>query len=180
MHSIIKTQRLILRPWRESDLEPFAALNADPKVMEFFPSIKTHQESAEEYHRIVKGFEKNGYGFWAVSLIGTDNFIGFIGLRYDDFPAPFTPAVEIGWRLASDYWNKGYATEGALAALKYGFETLNLNEIISFTYVLNIPSRRVMERIGMHHNPADDFDHPNLPEGHRLRRHVLYRLTPNE
>lgn len=121
-------------------------------------------------------FSNHGWGFWSASLLNKTNFIGFIGLRFDNFPASFTPAVEIGWRLAFEYWGKGYATEGALASLKYGFETLNLNEIISFTSFSNIRSQRVMEKIGMHHNPADDFDHPKLQKGDRLRRHVLYRI----
>ncbi len=179
----IKTTRLILRPWEKEDLEPFAKLNADPRVMEYFPKVKSSQESKEEYQRIIDHFQKHGWGFWAVSIIGEAafvGFIGFIGLRYDDFPAPFTPAVEIGWRLAFDYWGKGYATEGATACLKYGFEILNLNEIVSFTSVPNIRSRRIMEKIGMHHNPKDDFDHPKLPEKHKLRRHVLYRLNASE
>jgi 3-dehydroquinate dehydratase / shikimate dehydrogenase len=172
----IQSERLILRPWEKEDLELFAKLNADPRVMEYFPSSKTFEESAQEYGRIVQHFAQHGWGLWAVSLFESSNFIGFIGLRYDDFPAPFTPVVEIGWRLAFDYWGKGYATEGAKAALKYGFEILNLNEIVSFTAVQNMRSRRIMEKIGMHHDPKDDFDHPKLPANHPLSRHVLYRI----
>lgn len=173
---MLKTERLILRPWREEDLELFAALNADPRVMEYFPSVKTIQESTQEYNYIKGSIEKHGWGLWASTLIGEDRFIGFIGLNNVGFKSHFTPAVEIGWRLAYDYWNKGYATEGARAALKYGFEILNLEEIVSFTAVQNQRSRSVMEKIGMTHDDKDDFDHPKLSEGHRLRKHVLYRL----
>lgn len=173
---MIETPRLILRPWQEEDLEPFAQLNADSRVMEYFPGLKTRAESDSSIKFMSDHIEKYGWGFWATSLKQTGEFIGFIGLEHVDFQAPFTPAVEIGWRLAFDYWGKGYATEGAIASLKYGFEKLNLNEIISFTVVQNMRSRAVMERIGMHHDPKDDFDHPKLAPGHSLRRHVLYRL----
>lgn len=176
----IKTKRLILRPWQETDLEPFARLNADPRVMEFFPSIKTFEETSKEYEAILEHFKKHSYGWWAVSEINHSNFIGFIGLRYIDFPAAFTPAIEIAWRLAYEYWGKGYATEGANASLQYGFETLNFPEIISFTSTINIRSQAVMERIGMHHNPKDDFDHPKLSQEHRLCRHVLYRINKTD
>lgn len=172
----IKTKRLFLRPWREEDLEPFAQLNADPRVMEYFPSMKSEQETAEEFALIRKGFETTGWGFWAAELIESGKFIGFIGLQIVRFTSNFTPAVEIGWRLAYEYWGKGYATEGAHAALKYGFENLGLNEVVSFTAINNMRSRRVMEKIGMHHDQKNDFDHPRLPEGHPLRRHTLYRI----
>jgi 3-dehydroquinate dehydratase/shikimate dehydrogenase len=176
----IKTERLLLRPWKEEDLEPFARLNADPRVMEYFPSLKTREESDASVKIASNHIERCGWGFWAVSLIQTGEFIGFIGLDDVHFTAPFTPAVEIGWRLAFDYWGKGYATEGALASLKYGFEKLQLETIVSFATVQNMRSRAVMERIGMHHDPKDDFDHPKMPEGHPLRRHVLYRLNASE
>jgi len=172
----IQTKRLILRPWKKKDLETFAELNQDLQVMEYFPSLKSYKESQEEYHRIVKDFKKEGFGLWAVSIIGGADFIGFIGLNRVKFAAHFTPAIEIGWRLIADFWGKGYATEGALACLKYGFETLHLNEIVSFTTLANKRSIAVMKRIGMSHDPKDDFDHPKLPEGHPLRRHVLYRI----
>lgn len=180
MDSIIRTKRLILRQWYEEDLESFAALNADTRVMEYFPSVKTFEESTKEYEAILEHFKKQGYGFWAVSERSKTNFIGFIGLRYIDFSASFTPAVEIGWRLAYDYWGKGYATEGAHASLKYGFEILKLPEIISFTSTHNARSQAVMKRIGMHRNPQEDFDHPKLPKEHKLSRHVLYRIGINE
>jgi 3-dehydroquinate dehydratase / shikimate dehydrogenase len=124
MSFVLLTKNLILRPWHEADLEPFAAMNADPRVMEFFPTPKTYEESLKEYKSILAHFEKHGYGWWAVSVKHGSPFIGFIGLRYIDFPAAFTPAVEVAWRLEFDHWGKGYATEGALAALKYGFEQL--------------------------------------------------------
>ena len=177
---VVETERLILRPWKIDDLESYAKLNADPRVMEFFPSVKTYAESKEEYERIVAHSEVRKWGLWAVSVKNGSDFIGFIGLRYEDFPSPFTPAVEVGWRLAFDFWGKGYATEGALASLRYGFTVLYLNEIVSFTPFPNKRSQRVMEKIGMHHNSKEDFDHPKLPQGHRLSRHVLYRLSRRE
>lgn len=177
---IIRTDRLVLRQWTNADLEPFACLNADPKVMEYFPGLKTKEESDHSVSLMSAHIEKCGWGFWATSLAETGEFIGFIGLEDVHFKTDFTPAVEIGWRLAFKHWGKGYATEGALASLRYGFETLKLDEIVSFTAVANMRSRAVMERIGMHHDSKDDFDHPKLPEGHPLRRHVLYRLEKDE
>jgi len=179
----LKTERLILRPWCEQDLEPFAKLNADPKVMEYFPATLSKAESDQLAQRIITKMDEKGWGMWAVSVPGIAEFIGFIGLNSVDqvsLPTPFSPAVEVGWRIAFEHWGKGYATEGAKAALVYGFKTLNLGEIVSFTAVQNMRSRRVMERIGMHHNPKDDFEHPKLPEGHLLRKHVLYRLSQEE
>ena len=173
----LTTQRLILRPWQDSDLAPFAKLNADPRVREFFPSLLTSQESDRSVQLFSDHIAKHGWGLWAASLIETDEFIGFIGLQEVPFQAHFTPAVEIGWRLGFDYWQKGYATEGAKAAVKYGFDTIGLKQIVSFTTVNNMRSRHVMEKIGMHHNREDDFDHPKLEEGHPLRKHVLYRIS---
>lgn len=178
--NIIQTKRLILRSWKKKDLESFVELNRDPRVMEYYPSIKSYQESLEEYNRIREEFKKEGFGFWVVSIIGGSDFIGFIGLNRVKFTAHFTPAVEIGWRLAFNHWKKGYATEGAMACLKYGFETLHLNEIVSFAAVKNTRSIAVMKRIGMHHDSRDDFDHPKLAEDHRLKRHALYRLKKQE
>ncbi|MFI5334183.1 MAG: GNAT family N-acetyltransferase [Chlamydiales bacterium] len=174
---IIETKRLILRPWRAEDFEPFAAINADPRVMEYFPATLTREESDAYTKRIARELEERGWGLWAVSVRDGAPFIGFIGLAPVQFTAHFTPAVEIGWRLGYEFWGKGYATEGARAALRYGFDVLNLEKIVSFTAAQNMRSRKVMEKIGMHHNPADDFDHPRLPEGHPLRRHVLYQLA---
>jgi 3-dehydroquinate dehydratase/shikimate dehydrogenase len=176
----IRTDRLILRQWKKGDLEPFASINADPRVREYFPGLQTREESDHSVSLVSGHIEKYGWGFWAASLVETGEFIGFIGLEDVYFQANFVPAVEIGWRLAYKHWGKGYATEGALACLRYGFETLMLDEIVSFTAVENTRSRRVMEKIGMHHDSKDDFDHPKLPEGHPLRRHVLYRLDRDE
>ncbi len=177
--AMIQTNRLILRDWKENDLELFAQLNADPRVMEHFPSVKSFDESIKEYNSILEHFKKHSYGWWAVSEKNDTDFIGFIGLRYIDFPASFTPSVEIAWRLSYDYWGKGYATEGANACLKYGFEVLKLPEIISFTSVPNVRSQAVMKRIGMDHDLEGDFNHPKLPKEHRLCRHVLYRIGIN-
>jgi RimJ/RimL family protein N-acetyltransferase len=172
-----RTDRLLLRRWRTEDRSPFAALNADPVVMEHFPSTLTRAESDAGVDRIEAHFARHGFGLWAVEIPGVAPFAGFIGLSIPAFEAHFTPWVEIGWRLARDYWGQGYATEGALAALSFGFGSLGLAEIVSFTTVGNTRSRRVMEKIGMGHSPSDDFDHPLLPGGHPLRRHVLYRIA---
>ncbi|MCB1107597.1 MAG: GNAT family N-acetyltransferase [Chlamydiia bacterium] len=179
----LQTDRLLLRFWKEKDLDPFAKLNSDPRVMEYFPAPLSRTESDQMVKRVQAQLEEKGWGLWAVSELKTENFIGFIGLHaveQSTFPVHFAPAIEVGWRLAFDYWGKGYATEGAKAALQYGFQSLCLNEIVSFTATQNKRSRKVMERIGMHHDPADDFDNPKLPEGHPLRRHVLYRIFAKE
>ncbi len=176
----ITTDRLLLRRWTDADREPFAALNADPVVRRWFPGLMTREESDAQIDRIEAHFDEHGFGLWAVEPNDGAGCIGFIGLAIPAFDAPFTPCVEIGWRLAAAHWGRGYATEGARAALAIGFERLGLDEIVSFTVPANRPSWRVMERIGMHRDPAEDFDHPVLPEGHPLRRHVLYRIGPSE
>jgi RimJ/RimL family protein N-acetyltransferase len=175
----ITTERLILREWREEDREPFARMNRDPAVMEFFPALLTRDESDALVDRAVAHFVANGFGPWAAELCQTGEFIGYIGLYIPRFEAHFTPCVEIGWRLAQEYWGKGLATEGAQAVALQAFGELRLKELVSFTSESNLKSRRVMEKIGMTHDAADDFDHPALPEGHWLRRHVLYRKTGN-
>ena len=180
---MIKTKRLVLRHWREEDLEPFAKLNADPRVREYFPALLNREESDASAKLMEESIQVNGFGFFAAMLTDTQEFIGMIGLHKVLFKAPFNqlaPAVEIGWRLAFNYWGRGYATEGALASLEYGYENMGLNEIVSLTAVTNQRSRHVMEKIGMHHFPEDDFEHPNVPEGHLLRKHVLYRLQKSE
>lgn len=174
---MLTTPRLRLRLWRDEDLEPFAALNADPRVRAFFPSIQTRQESAESMRFIRHHFEQRGFGFWAVEVTGGAPFIGFIGLAVPSFDAPFTPCVELGYRLAFEHWGQGYATEGSRAALEYGFSTVGLAEIVAMIAVGNERSRRVVERLGMRRDPADDFDHPTIAAGHPLRPHVLYRLA---
>ena len=173
----ITTERLILRRWRESDREPFARLNADPRVMEFMPRILSRPESDAMAERIEAHFRQHGFGLYAAELLQSGEFIGFIGLSVPSFEAPFTPCVEVGWRLAADHWGRGLATEGALAVVRYGFEVLGLHELVSFTVAANVKSRRVMEKLGMRHDSGDDFDHPRLPKNHPLRRHVLYRLS---
>jgi RimJ/RimL family protein N-acetyltransferase len=171
------TARLRLRAWTEADREPFAALNADPRVMEFFPSVLTRKQSDATMERIRAHFDRHGFGLWALDVPGVTEFAGFVGLAVPGFEAPFTPCVEIGWRLASSYWGCGYATEGARAALAFGFRSIGLDEIVSLTVPANVRSRRVMVKLGMRYEFADDFDHPLVPEKHPLRRHVLYRLT---
>ncbi len=151
-------------------------MNADPKVMEHFPALLSRESSDASVDRIEAHFTEHGFGLWAVEIAGVTPFAGFIGLSVPRFEAPFTPCVEIGWRLAADCWGRGFATEGAKAALAFGFENLRLAEIVSFTVPANLRSRRVMEKVGMTHHPGEDFDHPVLPDGHPLRRHVLYRI----
>ena len=172
----LRTERLCLRRWRPADCAPFAAMNADPRVMEYFPALLSREASDERVDRIEAHFEEHGFGLWAVEIAGVTPFAGFIGLSVPRFEAPFTPCVEVGWRLAADCWGQGYATEGAKAALAFGFENLRLAEIVSFTVPANLRSRRVMEKLGMSHHPSEDFDHPVLLDGHPLRRHVLYRI----
>ena len=173
----LRTERLLLRRWRDSDREPFAALNADPEVMEHFPGPMTREESDAFVDRIETHFSEHGFGLWAVEVVSTGSFAGFVGMLVPRFQAHFTPAVEVGWRLARQHWGHGYATEAARAGLTFGFEEKRLVEIVSFTVPQNARSRRVMERLGMTRDPEDDFDHPFFPGGHRLRRHVLYRLS---
>jgi len=173
----VRTERLLLRRWRESDLDPFAAINADPVVMEhFFHGVRTRAETAGFISRIEQEFEQRGFGLWAVEVIGEAPFIGFVGLHAASFEAPFTPAVEVGWRLSPACWGHGYATEAARAAVRFGFQRAGLGEIVSFTNVGNLRSQRVMHRIGMTRDPAGDFDHPSVPPGHPTRPHVLYRV----
>jgi ribosomal-protein-alanine N-acetyltransferase len=172
----IETDRLILRGWRETDREPFARMNSDRRVMEFFPALLSDEESNGLVDHIEAHFTPHGFGLSAAELHETGEFIGYIGLAVPRFNAAFTPCIEIGWRLAAEHWGNGLATEGARAVLRHAFDVLNLDEIVSFTVPANLRSRRVMEKLGMTRDPAEDFDHPSLPAGHPLRRHVLYRL----
>lgn len=172
----IRTERLRLRRFRDSDREPFAALNADPRVMEHFRGPLDRAASDDFVDRIEACFATRGYGLWAVEVVGGADFIGFVGLWDATFDAPFTPAVEVGWRLAAHAWGHGYATEAAIASVDDGFVRCDLSEILSFTTVANRRSRAVMERIGLVHQPGEDFEHPSLPEGHPVRPHVLYRF----
>ncbi|MEO7428918.1 MAG: GNAT family N-acetyltransferase [Acidimicrobiales bacterium] len=171
----LRTERLLLRAWRDDDREPLAALNADPVVMEHFVAPLTGPESVELVDRILAALDEHGWGLWAVEVPGEADFIGFIGLAIPGFEAPFTPCVEVGWRLARSAWGHGYAPEGAAEALRFAFDDLGLDEVVSFTSVGNAKSRRVMDKIGMTRDPADDFDHPRVPADHRIHRHVLYR-----
>jgi RimJ/RimL family protein N-acetyltransferase len=171
----LETPRLLLRQWRDDDLEPFAELNSDLRVMEFYPRPLTKQESDEMAHRIRSLIAERGWGLWAVELKSSGAFGGYVGLNVPSAELPFSPCVEIGWRLAVAYWGKGYASEAARAALGAAFERLALPEVVSFTAVHNTRSRRVMERIGMQ-SRGERFEHPALPEGSPLREHVLYRL----
>jgi RimJ/RimL family protein N-acetyltransferase len=170
------TARLVLRQWREQDRAPFAALNADPLVMAHFPSRLTQSESDALMDRCVAQIERRGYGLWAVQTRAGGDFIGFVGLAVPTWEAKFTPCTEIGWRLARSAWGHGYATEAANTVLATAFGLLKLEEVVSFTTTHNLPSRRVMERIGMTRDPSEDFDHPRVTEG-PMRRHVLYRLS---
>ena len=176
----LRTPRLLLRRWRPEDRAPFAALNGDPTVMEHFPAPLTEAESDALADRIELELATTGSGLWAVEVPGVAPFIGFIGLHPTDFDAPFTPAVEVGWRVDRPYWGQGYATEGAEAAVAFGFEHAGLEEIVSFTSRTNERSWRVMARLGMITDPAEDFDHPRVAEGHPIRRHVLYRLRRSD
>jgi len=176
----IRTERLFLRRWQQSDLAPFAAMNADPRVREFLPGCLTQEESNAAVGRIEEHFAQHGFGLWAVEVPGVTPFAGFVGLNVPRFETHFTPCVEVGWRLAANCWGHGYATEAAKAALNFGFSDLGRSEILSYTVVSNARSRRVMQKIGMTHDPAEDFEHPSLPVGHPLRPHVLYRIRqPN-
>ena len=176
----LQTERLALRAWRDEDLAPFAALNSDPVVMRFLPGPLSRAESDAMAGRIRFFMQAEGWGLWACELKETGDFLGFVGLSRPTFEAPFTPCVEVGWRLAARFHGKGLASEGARAAVDYGFNVLGLSELVAFTVPENLASRRVMEKLGMSRDPKEDFDHPRLPEGHRLRRHVLYRLRAPE
>jgi RimJ/RimL family protein N-acetyltransferase len=168
--------RVRLRRWQDEDRQAFATMSCDARVMEFFPNRLSRTESDAMVDRIEEHFNKRGFGLWVIEVPDVARFIGFAGLLVPRFSAHFTPCVEVGWRLAFEHWGHGYATEAARLALGYGFETLAFSEIVSYTATANHRSRAVMERLGMHRDPADDFHHPTVPESHPLRRHVLYRL----
>jgi len=172
---VIRTPRLILRSWVDTDYLPYAALNADPEVRRFWPSTLSREESNAQAVGIRDHIEKYGFGFWAVEVPGISEFIGFVGLKHVDPKLPFAPAVEAGWRLAKAYWGQGYAAEGARAALTDGFVRLNLPEIVAYASADNLRSRRVMERIGMRYAPAEDFDYVDFDTSHGINRCVLYR-----
>lgn len=171
---LMETARIRLRPWKADDLIPFRELNADPEVMRFFPAPLTHEESDALAFSIQERMAGRGFGLWALELPGIVPFAGFVGLNVPSFnPA----SVEISWRLHKAFWGRGLATEAAAVAMEAGFFHFGLEEICSFTAAINTPSERVMQRLGMEHHPEDDFDHPVLPAGHPLSRHVLYRMS---
>lgn len=173
------TNRLRLRRWRQMYLGPMAAINADPLVMEHMPATMTEEETAEWIAKVEAGFEEHGFGMWAVEYAVSGQLVGFAGLQPVGFEAHFTPAVEVAWRLASEHGGKGFATEAARAAIRYGFTEGGLSEIVGITVAVNTRCTNVMHRIGMTNDPRDDFDHPDFPEDSALRRHVLYRMTRN-
>jgi RimJ/RimL family protein N-acetyltransferase len=175
--SQLHTPRLLLRQWRAEDLSPLAQMSADPQVMRYFPACLTRAESAAIIRRCQAHFARHGFGLWALERKDTGAFIGFAGLGHIGFEAHFTPAIEIGWRLGREHWGQGFASEAAREVLRYGFDQLGTHRIVAFTAEGNLPSRRVMQAIGMRHDPADDFEHPKLPAGHPLRHHVLYQIT---
>jgi len=173
----LTTPRLLLRAWREEDLAAFAALNADARVMEFFPKPLTRAESDTAARRNAEHFERHGFGKWAVEVRSGPPFVGYVGLAVPAFEAHFTPCVEIGWRLAAEHWGRGYATEGARASLAHAFDVLDRDEVVSFTTTANQRSRHVMEKLGLVRRPEEDFDHPGVPATWTGRRHVVYAIT---
>ncbi len=173
----LRTERLLLRRWRDEDRAPIAAVNADPLVMAWLGPLMTRDESDAATARTEAFFDQHGYGLWAVELLAEPgSCLGYVGLSVPRFAAPFLPAIEVGWRLASERWGNGYAPEGARAALAFAWDTLGLDEVVSFTAAINTKSRRVMDKVGLTRDPAGDFDHPNVPAGDPLRPHVLYRV----
>lgn len=173
----IQTNRLILRRLRPNDFEPFAAMNADPKVMRYFPACLDRAETKALILRMNRHFERHQFGWWAVDIPGVTSFAGFAGLLAPAFHAHFTPCVEVGWRFVRSAWGKGYATEAGRACIDFAFSRLCLNEVVSMAVVDNQRSRRVMERLGMTRRPEDDFGHPKLPFDHPFRQHALYRIA---
>lgn len=180
MPSILETDRLILRTWQDSDIESFCEMNVDPEVMAFFPSLCDRECTLKLIEKCKQQYKDYGYTYYAVELTSTSEFIGAVGLLHANFEAHFTPAVEIGWRLAHRFWGHGYATEAAKAVLDYAFTKLNIKALVSFTAAINHPSQRVMKKIGLKHDPADDFNHPSVDSKSPLYPHVLYRLSQSD
>jgi len=170
------TERLLLRGWDDEDRAAWAAMNADPQVMRYFPEPLTRKQADAMLDRVQAALEEQGWGLWAVERLDTRELIGFTGLAVPRHDLPFLPCVEVGWRLARSAWGHGFATEAARESLRVGVEEVGLHEVVSLTSALNAPSRAVMERLGMTRDPADDFEHPGVPAGHPLRPHVLYRI----
>jgi len=179
MHTLT-TPQLVLRAWRTTDLEPFAALNADPPVMQFMSARLSRAQSDAFVAGAAAALEKRGWGPWAVEARESGAFVGCVGLDVPSFEAAFTPCVEIAWRLGAAHWGRGLATEAAHECLRFAFGTLALPEVVAFTVPANLRSRALMERLGMRRDPAGDFEHPRLPAGHALRHHLLYRCTERD
>ena len=175
----IETERLILRQWKAEDKEPFAKLNADAEVMRYFPETLTKNESDAGVDRFYNSIEENGWGFWAVEIKSTQEFIGFVGINSPAVELPFTPCIEVGWRLAKQFWLKGYATEAAKASLDFAFHKLNLREVVSMTPTSNKPSWSVMLKIGMY-DSGENFNYPGIKYDDPLLEHVLYKITSEE
>jgi RimJ/RimL family protein N-acetyltransferase len=174
---ILETARLRLRDWRDEDVEAWVRMNADPQVREFFPNVATRPESLDAADRLRTGLQRDGYGWWVLAAKDDDAFAGAIALQAVPFEARFTPAYEIGWRLQVDAWGRGYASEGAAAVMQFAFDHLRFPSVVALTAAINLRSRAVMQRLGMTYDPGDDFEHPRLAAGDRLRHHVLYRAT---
>jgi RimJ/RimL family protein N-acetyltransferase len=171
-----RTERLVMRGWRDDDRPAWAALNADPEVMRYFHDTMTREQADAMLDRMEAALQAQGWGLWALERQDTGELVGLTGLAVPTYDLPFTPCVEVGWRLARSAWGRGFATEAAREALRVGFDEVGLSEVVAMTSVPNAPSRAVMERLGMTHDPGDDFEHPSVPPGHPLRPHVLYRL----
>lgn len=181
----LRTPRTLLRAWKDDDLPAWVAMNADPEVRRFFSSVSTEEQALAEAARVRENLARRGWGMWALELPGVasngfSGFAGFVGLNVPSFDAPFMPVVEMGWRLRREAWGQGHASEAAAACAAFAFDVLGLQEVVAFTTLANEPSRRVMRRLGMQHTAAEDFDHPRVAAGHPMRRHVLYRLTPEQ
>lgn len=175
---LFTSERLGFRPWAKADLEEFAAMNADSEVMEYFPKPLSREESAEFLERLLAHYDTHGYCYFATELLETGELLGFVGLAYQTYDADFTPAVDIGWRLKKEFWGKAYATEGAKRCLKYAFEELELEQVISTCPLVNKRSERVMKKIGM--IKMGEFEHPRLQENPELQPCVLYRITKKD
>lgn len=173
---MLETERLWLRQWKSSDYSAFSVMCADPAVMRFYPAVLSKQESEKLVWALTATIDEQGWGFWAVELKATAEFIGFVGLRHQELALPDAPFVEIAWRVASTHWGKGYATEAANAALAFAFNELEAEAVYAFTALINQPSRKVMSRVGMT-DTQQDFDHPALAKDHPLARHCLYKIT---
>lgn len=176
----LETERLILREWKKSDHEKFARINHDPLIMEYFPRTLDAKDTDKLVERFQKHFKKYGYGFYALELKESGEFIGFVGINHVEIDVPFKPAVEIAWRLDYEYWGQGYATEAAQAVLRHAFSELGLKEVVAYTVFDNNRAIHIIEKLGMKRDPKGDFSYPKLPDDHPMSRHVLYRLKQKD